>query len=172
MSESKAGCPSEYTVEIADTICQRIASGESLRRITIDADMPGQSTVYQWLLKDAGFAEKYARARELQADTLADETLDIADNGSNDWMLVNDPDNEAYRVNGEHIQRSRLRIDQRKWFAGKVAPKKYGDKVQIGGDPESPLNIVTRIERVIVDGPNAADRDSAGLSASADPEPL
>jgi hypothetical protein len=61
---------------------------------------------------------------------LAEETLDIADDGRNDWMERNDPKNQGYEFNGEHVQRSRLRVDARKWFAAKVAPKKYGEKVQ------------------------------------------
>ena len=69
-------------------------------------------------------------SNEAQADALAEETLEIADDGKNDWMLDNDPDNPGYKLNGEHVQRSRLRVDARKWFASKVAPKKYGEKVE------------------------------------------
>lgn len=127
----KGGRPSLYNDEIVTAICIRLMGGESLKSITSEDDMPSQATVYKWLLERPEFVEKYERARELQADTLADETLDIADDGRNDWVLSrNDDGAEIYRVNGEHIQRSRLRIDQRKWFAGKIAPKKYGDKQQ------------------------------------------
>lgn len=93
--------------------------------------MPEQRTVYRWLAhKDhEEFRQQYARARELQADTLADECLDIADDARNDWMEKLGPEEaQLYQLNGEHIQRSRLRIDQRKWMAGKLKPKVYGDK--------------------------------------------
>jgi hypothetical protein len=137
------GRPSIYSEELADAICERLACGESLKSISSADDMPVQQTVYNWLINKPGFLEKYTRARELQADTLADETLDIADDARNDWMLARgDDEAEIYRVNGENIQRSRLRIDQRKWFVSKVAPKKYGDKLVLGGDADSPVQIV------------------------------
>jgi len=91
--------------------------------------MPASSTVFLWLKDHPEFSEQYARAREAQADTLADEILEIADDASNDWMMKNDPDNPGWLANQEHIQRSRLRVDSRKWYAGKVAPKKYGDRI-------------------------------------------
>lgn len=129
------GRPSEYTDEIGQEICARLADGKSLRKICLDDDMPAQSTVYKWLLNPLHetFVENYARARELQADTLFDECQDIADDGSNDYM----GDDEKY--NGDAVQRSRLRIDTRKWMAGKLRPKKYGDKTLIGSDPDNPL---------------------------------
>lgn len=104
--------------------------------------MPHVATVLRWLGKDehAAFREQYARAREAQADVLADESIEIADDATNDWMEVNaaDEKGEKYRLNGEHVQRSRLRVDTRKWFASKLAPKKYGDKLAVGGDDASP----------------------------------
>jgi hypothetical protein len=95
--------------------------------------MPGQTTVYRWLMENEEFREQYACARELQADTLFDECQDIADDGSNDYMGDDD------KYNGDAVQRSKLRIDTRKWMAGKLRPKKYGDKTLIGSDPDNPL---------------------------------
>lgn len=129
----KLGRPSSYTPEIGGKICGRLSDGESLRSICRSDDMPDKSTVFRWLLADAIFRDQYARARDEQADTLAEEILDISDDGSNDWMVRHGKDGEdlGWQVNGEHIQRSRLRVDSRKWYAGKVAPKKYGDKQQL-----------------------------------------
>ncbi|WP_030538356.1 hypothetical protein [Sphingobium sp. DC-2] len=129
------GHPIEYSDEIANTICERIAGGESLRKICLADDMPAQSTVYKWLLDPAkaDFVEQYTRARELQADTLFDECQDIADDGSNDWMADKDAE-EGTKYNGDAVQRSRLRIDTRKWMAGKLRPKKYGDKIDLTSD--------------------------------------
>lgn len=141
---------SDFTQEIANTICERLAGGESLRGICRDESMPAASTVFLWLALNQSFSEQYAHAREAQADALVDECLEIADDGSNDWIERNDPKNAGYEANGEHIQRSRLRVDARKWFASKVAPKKYGDKLNIAGDAENPVQVVQRIERVIV----------------------
>lgn len=125
------GAPSTFSEEIADKICERIANGESLKSICDDADMPCKATVFNWLGSDAVFLDKYARAREAQADALFDDILTIADDGRNDWMERKDDEggNAGWRENGEAIRRSQLRIDARKWMAGKLRPKKYGDKI-------------------------------------------
>ena len=131
--------PTDFTQDLADAICARLAEGESLRSIGRDESMPVASTVHRWVQKNDAFCEQYTRARELQADTLADETLDIADDGQNDWMERNAPGNAGYEFNGEAVARSRLRVDTRKWAAGKLNPKKYSDKLQIAGDDKNPI---------------------------------
>lgn len=126
------GRPSIFTQEIADTLCERIADGESLRSICTDNDMPAKSTVFKWLSDNKPFADQYAHAREAQADTLFDECLDIVDDGRNDWVERERRDGSTYvALNDEAIARSRLRLDARKWMAGKLAPKKYGDKLDV-----------------------------------------
>lgn len=117
-----------------DRICERIADGESLRTICKDDDTPSKSTVFKWLANDDTLADQYARARQAQADAIFDEILDIADDAQNDWMERNGEDSEGWQVNGEHLQRSRLRIDARKWMAGKLRPKVYGDKLDINAE--------------------------------------
>lgn len=114
----------KFDQAIADSICERLIGGESLRKICRDDGMPSAALVCKWLADPANqfFREQYVRAREAQADTLADEILDIADDGSNDFM----DDDDKY--NGDAVQRSKLRIDTRKWLAGKLKPKVYGDK--------------------------------------------
>lgn len=124
-----AGRPSIYSDELVALICERITDGESLRTICRDEDMPACSTVFKWLIEKPAFSEQYARAREAQADTLFDEVLDIADDARNDWMERRGEDDAGWQANGEHIQRSKLRIDARKWMAGKLAPKKYGERI-------------------------------------------
>lgn len=133
--------------KLFNIICDRIAKGESLRSICKDKDMPCADTVTKFLREKADQNEilQYARARDQQADRIAEEVIEIADDGSNDWMESNDPDNPGWKFNGEHAQRSRLRIDARKWFAGKVAPKKYGDRQIISGDDENPIAIQQNI---------------------------
>jgi len=76
-----------------------------------------------------GFRDQFARAREIQAYVLEDDLKDIADDGANDWMERNDPENPGWVANGEHLNRSRLRIDTRKWVASKILPKVYGEKL-------------------------------------------
>jgi hypothetical protein len=118
------------STELAQTICQRIAQGESLRAICASDDMPAMSTVFVWLSEDKTFAEQYARAREEQADGYADEIVAIADEPP---QLVTKDDGEDVEVSLDSaaIQRQRLRIDARKWVASKLKPKKYGDKVDV-----------------------------------------
>ena len=103
--------------------------------------MPDKSTVLRWLADDSRreFRDHYARAREVQADTLAEETVEIADDSSRDFKTVIRDGVEVQVFDHEHVQRSRLRVDARKWFASKLAPKKYGDKLELAGDPDAPL---------------------------------
>lgn len=142
----KTGRPSSYTVATGDVICQRIAEGESLRSICKGEHMPAMSSVFRWLADDANesFREQYAHAREVQAESMAEEILEIADDGSNDTYK---DDNGNERTDQEVIGRSRLRVDARKWLLSKMMPKKYGEKIQqeIGGKDGGPLVVeITR----------------------------
>jgi hypothetical protein len=130
------GRPSDFTQETADAICSRIAGGESLRSICNAEEMPDKATVFRWLAdsEKAAFRDQYARAREAQADHMAEEILQIADDGTNDTY----PTENGLAVNQDVIARSRLRVDARKWLASKMAPKKYGDKIAIGGADDLP----------------------------------
>lgn len=138
-----SGRPSDYTPELADAICARLSQGESLRSVCRSDEMPDASTVFRWLRVHAAFCEQYARAKEESADAHADEILAIADDGSNDWMEQLDKDGEAkgWKENGEAIQRSKLRVDTRKWLASKLKPKKYGDKIEHSGPNGGPIVI-------------------------------
>ena len=119
-----------FTTELGASICNRIADGESLRAICDAADMPDKATVFRWLSAEEhkDFRNQYIRAREAQADSHVDDILLIADDARNDWMKRNGENATGYQENGEALRRSALRIDARKWLAGKMAPKKYGDK--------------------------------------------
>lgn len=123
------GRPSDFTIEISDLICERLANGESLRSICEDDGLPTKTTVFRWLKANEEFRDQYARAREAQADALFDDILDIADNARNDWMERRGEDDAGWIANGENIRRSQLRIDARKWMAGKMRPKVYGDRI-------------------------------------------
>jgi hypothetical protein len=78
-------------------------------------DTPSQQSVYTWLRNDGDFLERYARAREAQADKLAKEILELSDKIEDD--------------NPVRVQRARLQVDSRKWLAARLAPKKYGDHI-------------------------------------------
>lgn len=151
------GRPSKFTKQLASEICKRIASGRTLRDVCRDKDIPvDEATVREWALDNkgaaadgsGGFSPQYARAREIGYQNMADELLDIADDGTNDFQ----PDGEdgEEKFNGEHVQRSRLRVDTRKWLLSKALPKVFGDKVQLSGDPENPVQTTTKIVREIV----------------------
>ncbi len=121
------GRPSDYTEDISIEICSRISDGESLRRICLDENMPNKATVFRWLHKNKAFSDQYARAKEEQADTLADDILDIADNNANDTYI---DENGKVKIDSEVVARSRLKVDARKWIASKLKPKVYGDRIQ------------------------------------------
>lgn len=135
------GRPSSFTKKIGDLICARISAGESLRRICLDEEMPEARTVHYWLVdgKHEDFFQQYARARNIQAEQLFDEILDIADDGSNDYMTITKGDNEYNVEDREVTNRSKLRVDSRKWYLSKVLPKKFGDKIDVtsGGEKVS-----------------------------------
>lgn len=125
-----------FSQEIADKICERLADGESLRSICRSDGMPSRTEVFRWLADDANtaFRDQYARAKEFGIEALADDIVDVSDDARNDWMDRNDPENPGFVFNGEHVQRSRLRVDSRKWVLSKLAPKKYGDKIDVAVD--------------------------------------
>jgi hypothetical protein len=135
------GRPSEFNQEIANKICDTLAtSSTSLRTMCLPDDMPSVRTVLYWLSEGdkedskpefKAFLHQYARAREQQADFLAEEILEIADDGSNDLMTIVKGDISYEQENKEVTNRSKLRVDARKWIASKLKPKKYGDKLDL-----------------------------------------
>jgi hypothetical protein len=138
--KKKMGRPSIYSQDLADEICVRLSSGESLRSICRDEHMPAQSQVYVWLNAKKDFAEQYARAREEQADTHADEIIAIADEDP-ELNPIRDKDGNVIdlKIDSGYVAYQKQRIDARKWTAAKLRPKKYGDRVTHAGDDESPV---------------------------------
>lgn len=127
------GRPSIFSKALGDKINHRIAQGESLRRICEDEAMPAISTVLLWVIDDLHkeFSEQYARAREAQAEIWAEEAIDIADDGTNDYMTIT-KGNEEYNVEDKEVtSRSKLRVETRKWYLSKVLPKKFGEKLDV-----------------------------------------
>jgi transposase-like protein len=120
------GRPSKFSEELANQICENIAhSDKGLVSICKELGL-NASTVYDWINNNLEFANKYARAREIQADYLADQIIEIADETHSDTSV----NEQGYEVtNHEVIARSRLRVDARKWKASKLYPKKYADRI-------------------------------------------
>src|SRR5690242_8790475 len=115
------------TPEIVEIVLAGIADGIPLRELARRHGF-GKSTWYDRLAEDEELAGRFARARVEGFDAIAEETLDIADDASNDWMRRERKDEEdsAYVLNGEHVQRSKLRIETRLKLLAKWDPKRYG----------------------------------------------
>lgn len=144
----------KFSQRIFDRICERIADGESLRSICDDKDMPHKTNVFRWLADEENdhLRDQYARARDAQADALFDDILEIADDARNDWMERKNGDGVpiGWQENGEAIRRSQLRIEARKWMAGKMRPKKYGDKLDV--EHSATGSLAGLLERIASDG--------------------
>ena len=125
----KNGRPSKYTNKLAEKICQMIAQGQSVRSICAKKDMISMQTFFRWLRENDKFREQYARACEERSYMHAEDIIEIADNATNDYMEKLEGD--GYIFNSENVQRSRLRIDTRKWLMSKLNPKVYGDKLDM-----------------------------------------
>lgn len=139
------GRPTIYTEDLAKEICRRIMSPESLRSVCRDEAMPARSTVHKWLSENETFSDQYAHACVIRADEIHDEMFEIADDGSNDWMEITGKDGESlgWKVNGEAVQRSKLRVDTRKWSLARMSPKKYGDRaaLELTGKDGGPVEV-------------------------------
>jgi hypothetical protein len=136
---AEPGRPSIYTEAIADEICARLAAGESLNKICKDSHLPVESCIRAWAIDDReGFYAKYTRARQIQAERMAEEILEISDDASQDIEVGADG---KPRANNEFQARSRLRVDTRKWILSKVLPKVYGDRTVLAGDKDAPLGV-------------------------------
>jgi hypothetical protein len=120
---AKTGRPTKYSAEIADTLCELIAEGNSASAACKHVGIP-MKTMYAWLREHDDFRNNYARARDDQADTFADQMCDIAEFD-------------------EDVQRAKLKIDARKWVASRMKPKKWGDRQQLEhtGADGAPLSI-------------------------------
>ena len=141
-----AGRPPLYDAreQLIEQICVRLATGEPLAQICRDEGMPADRTVRLWCQEDTAIAAAIARAREMGEDALAEQCLEIADDARNDWMERQGEDGgEGWRLNGDHVQRSKLRIETRLKLLAKWNPKKYGDKVsaELSGPAGGPIQL-------------------------------
>lgn len=136
-----------YTEEEIDAkfteICDKVAEGQNVRDVLkFGRDMPAPVTFYKWLESSDLRAKQYAHAHEVKADREFQEILEIADNANMDYEIVDG----KIVVNGESVQRSKLRVDARKWRLSKMLPKKYGDSVKLTGDADNPIQSKLTIE--------------------------
>lgn len=143
------GRPSDFTPELLEEICDRLAKGEPLAAICRDDHMPSDRTVRNWMSApdvsvSVDISSAIARAREVGFDAIAAECLEIAEDGSHDYKHKKRSNGEEYEeFDSEHVQRSKLRIDTRLKLLSKWDPKRYGDKLALGGDEAlGPLTVV------------------------------
>jgi hypothetical protein len=124
----------EYSPALAEAICLRLAGGDSLKKICKEPGMPHKDTVIKWVLKNPEFAEMYRFARDVQAELIGDEILDVAGDSSKDR-------NEDGTPNHANVQRDRLRVDTMKWYLARINARKWGDKVtsEVTGKDGAPL---------------------------------
>jgi hypothetical protein len=118
------GRPSDFTEELAAEICDRLAAGEPLTKICSDENMPGRTTIYAWRHAHPEFLNKYARAREDSGEIWAERALQAALNADPVTAVAN-----------------RLKFDALRWYASKLAPRTYGDKIQHVGDGGGPVTL-------------------------------
>lgn len=136
-----AGRPTIYTDELAQTICARIASGESVRSISLDDEMPNASTIHAWVLDNDEFSKQYTRAKEIGAEVEADVIEDIAETM-------------------EDLNRAKLIIDTKKWNMSKKFPKRFGDKLDLDPNNKGHQPLLVQI---IGRDDKASDEDSNGV---------
>lgn len=133
LKKSNKGRPPAYTFELAEQICDVIATtSQSLRKMNeIYPFFPDPSTIHQWRKDHSEFSDKYWRAKLIQADILVEEILDIAD-----------------ECNADSYAQAKLRIETRKWIASKLLPKKYGDKCNLEADKEESERTLDEIKAI------------------------
>jgi hypothetical protein len=151
----------QFSQELFDTILSRIEEGESLVKICKDKKMPNKVNFYRWIDKDIELRNKYARACEARAEKIFEEIIDIADDSSNDTILGKAKDGSEYEMeNKEWVNRSKLKVDARKWVLAKMHPKKYGDKIEVD-------NKITIDKPLIIDwsGNHSTDTQTEGSSS-------
>ena len=139
------GNQTKYTSELAQYICDEMAKGRSVRDVCREPGMPDQSTVNCWVIDDReGFASQYARARLAQMAMMETDLLEIVDQPP--------PTTESGASDSGWVAHQRLQVDTRKWLMSKIAPKKYGDKLDLQhtGSDGNPIEI-RQITRVIID---------------------
>lgn len=132
-----------YTIALSEQICTQLTEGVSLRSICAAPGMPSVGGFLGWVSKNPKLAEQYARARALCMDAIAEQILEIADTPMLGVKRVTKPDG-VETTEGDMTDHRKLQIDARKWLLAKLAPKKYGDKIEttLKGDPGAPVQLV------------------------------
>lgn len=158
-----AGRPPEpVPQDVAEAIIDYLYEGGSLLQFCAQAGRPKRRTVYDWRAKDPVFDAQFARAMRASADVHVDMAQEVADDGRNDWMEIQNKDGEniGWKVNGEHVQRSKLRVDVLLRRAACKAPDVYGSKVadqsdRVQDQAQRLLQAVAEMRRAAAGSPDA-----------------
>lgn len=118
----------ELTKEIEDHICEELATGRSLISISRDKGIPSCATIYRWMKTYPEFAISIARARDDQADYFFDKQIEFAEEATTENYMV-----------------KKFQADQLKWVAGRLKPKKYGERLNL--DHSGELALTTKEQR-------------------------
>lgn len=144
----------EAKAEIIDYVLEQIAHGRALSRILKeDEGMPSITCFWRWIDEDKDLEQKVERAREIGASTILDEIVEIADTDNADAYVEYDKDGTARaKIDGEAIQRSKLRVYAREKYAQMIAPRRYGAKLDLssGGEPLKPAQLTDNRVQAIV----------------------
>jgi len=143
------GGQTKYTQAIADDICNRLSSGETLSRICKTPGYPDPTTVWAWRNSDPSFAQRIARAREVGFDVIADDCVTIADDG---------------KIKSDD---KRIRVDTRLRLLAKWDPKRYGDRIEhthditqrvmiVDARPQTPVQVTAQVVASVT-GPDQSD---------------
>jgi len=156
------GRPTDYTQELADTMCAELSQGRSLRSVCQDDGMPSGKTFFSWLRTYPEFLKQYEAAKQESADAMAEDTLFIADTPLEGEEITIKPDGSKEVKKSDMLGHRRLQVDTRKWLMSKMKPKKYGDKLDMttnGKDLPTP----------ILGGASAVRTDDSSTEASETP---
>ena len=153
------GRPPKYSRAIADQVINLVSGGatllEACRELGVD-----DRTVRGWIVDDVGgIFPRYSRARALLLEHWADDIVSISDDRTGDVYV--DADGKK-RVDHENINRSRLRVDTRKWLLSKLRPEQYGDHVNLDVKSAAPPVFIVALAR--------PTRDPLALQASPPPD--
>lgn len=155
--KNREGRPSKYSKKLVVEFCKRIAQGNSLRTVCLAEDMPSANSIFYWFSIHPEFLQQYQRATEARAEAMAEDILDISDDGSNDYMIIT-KGKHSYNVEDKEVtNRSKLRVETRKWLMSKMKPKKYGERLDMttnGKDLPTPIYNGVALKK---DGPNTGN---------------
>jgi hypothetical protein len=137
LAPKKIGRPTKWTQEIEDDICARLSRGEPLRAICRTEGYPEWNTFYSWMERSEALSARVALAREHGVEAIAQDTLAMIDAPP---QLVVD-NNGVSRIDPAYVQWTKLRTEQRMKLLACWSPNRYGNRVQVAGDKDNPLQV-------------------------------